>query len=68
MSHGDSVAISQTDFITCFNLLPIYCSEVLVLVVAQHCFLGAVRQCRHSDAAMLATHIAIFCSNLDCSL
>ena len=68
MPHGDSVAIGQTDFITCFNLLPINRSKIFILVVAQHCFLGAVRQCRHSDAAMLATHIAIFSGNLDCSL
>lgn len=68
MPHGDSVAIGQTDFITCFDLLPIDCSEVLILVVAQHCFFGAIRKRGNGDAAMLATHIAIIRCNLDCGL
>ena len=39
MSHCDGVAISEPNGIARFNLLSIDRGEILVLIVAQYCFL-----------------------------
>ena len=43
MTHSYTIAIDETDGITCLNLLTIDGCEVLVLIVAEHSFLRTIR-------------------------